>query len=75
MPGDYTIVQENHNGYNNVSDQNKQVDGDNVERNKTVDNSIGVSLNAGEMDTGKNFVDENMLHMLPLCIFCTERQY
>ena len=60
MPGDYTIVQENHDGYNDVSDQDKQVDGDNVDSDKTVDNSIGVSLNAGEMDTGKNFVDEKV---------------
>ena len=60
MPGDYTIVQENHNGSNDVSDQDKQVDGDNVDSNKTVDNIIGVSLNAGEIDTGNNFVDKKV---------------
>ena len=55
MPGDYTIVQENHNGSNDVSDQDKQVDGDNVDSNKTVDNSIGILLNAGKTDTGNFF--------------------
>jgi len=60
MPGDYTIVQENHNGYNDVSDQDKQVDGDNVDSNKILDNSIGVSWNAGETYRGKNFVDEKV---------------
>ncbi|KAI2514176.1 protein of unknown function DUF11 [Fragilaria crotonensis] len=59
-PGAYFVVETNPDGYpSNVSDEDSTPDGDSGDSNKAVDNSIPVTLQKSESDTGNDFVDSN----------------
>jgi len=57
LPDNYTVMQTNLNGFDDVSDQDEQADGDIFDIDTTVDNIINVTLNPGETDAGNDFVD------------------
>ena len=57
-PGDYTVVETQPAGYNSVSDQDQQPDGDPQDSDQTVDDQIGVNLISAETDAGNDFVEE-----------------
>jgi hypothetical protein len=54
--GNYTVSQTNLEGYRDVSDQDERPDGDIFDDDTTVDNSIGVTLEAGEIDEGNDLL-------------------
>ena len=58
-PGDYRVEQENlSSDYQDVSDQDNTNDGDSLDGNTVVDNSISVTINSNEIDTKNDFVDK-----------------
>ena len=59
-PGTYKVVESNLPAYpDDVSDYDAIPDGDASDLDTTVDNSIGVTLEAGETDAGNDFVDSD----------------
>ncbi|KAI2514320.1 oxidoreductase [Fragilaria crotonensis] len=59
-PGAYFVVETNPDAYpSNVKDEDSTLDGDSGDTNKDVDNSIPVTLQKSESDTGNDFVDSN----------------
>jgi protocatechuate 3,4-dioxygenase beta subunit len=58
-PGDYTILQTQNAGMDSVSDGDTTLAGDDSANTNLLDNSIPVTVAAGEVDDGNDFVDEN----------------
>ncbi|KAI2514321.1 protein of unknown function DUF11 [Fragilaria crotonensis] len=59
-PGTYKVVESNLPAYpDDVSDYDAIPDGDATDLNATVDNSVGVTVEAGETDAGNDFVDSD----------------
>jgi len=58
VPGDYTVEQTQPAGFDDVSDQDGSPDGDTGDSDSTVDNSIAVTVDAGEADMDNDFVEE-----------------
>ena len=57
--GDYVVVEITPGNLTDVSDEDSTPDGDAFDSDKVVDDQIAVTLNAGEVDDGNDFVDEN----------------
>ena len=57
-PGNYTVEQTQPAGFDDVSDEDGSPDGDAGDSDTTVDNSISVTVGAGEADMDNDFVEE-----------------
>ena len=59
-PGNYIVVQTNLPTFpDNVYDYDTTPDGDDSDKDTTVDNKVGVTVEPGETDTGNDFVDSD----------------